>query len=177
MQYRGPGHAAPAIVASGLRNSQRFAWQPGTGRLIANDHGPSGFDGPEAYDEVDEVVPGGNYGWPVAIGTDTGAGRFVAPLRVYVAPIAPSGATFVTRARSRWAGDYVLAALRGIQLRRLVFRGGRIVRDRPLLTGRFGRLRTVVEGPDGGLYVLTSNRDGRGSPEDSDDRVLRMTAR
>jgi glucose/arabinose dehydrogenase len=173
-QYRGPGHAAPAIVAMGLRNSQGFDWQPGTGRLIANDHGPTGFDGPEGYDEVDDLVAGGNYGWPLAIGDDTGGGRFIAPLLLYVAPIAPSGATFVTHARSRWAGDYVLAALRGTQLRRLVFRGGAIMRDEPLLTGRFGRLRTVVEGPRGGLYVLTSNRDGRGDPTAGDDRILRV---
>jgi glucose/arabinose dehydrogenase len=173
-RYRGPGHAHPHIVAMGLRNSQGFDWQPGTRRLIANDHGPSGFDGPEGYDEVDEIVQGGNYGWPQAIGDDTGGGRFTAPLRVYPDPIAPSGATFVSRPGSRWTGDYVLAALRGEQLRRLVLRGGRVVRDQPLLQGRYGRLRTIVEGPRGCLYVLTSNRDGRGYPAATDDRILRI---
>jgi glucose/arabinose dehydrogenase len=173
-QYRGPGRATPTVIAMGLRNSQGFDWQPGTGRLIANDHGPSGFDGPEGYDEIDEIVAGGNYGWPLVIGDDTGGGRFTAPLRVYVDPIAPSGATFVSRPGSRWTGDYVLAALRGEQLRRLVLRGGRVVRDQPLLRGRFGRLRTVVEGPRGCLYVLTSNRDGRGFPTAADDRILRV---
>ena len=173
-QYRGGGHAVPAVLASGLRNSQGFAWQPGSGRLIANDHGPTGFDGPEGYDEVNELLPGGDYGWPDAIGADTGGGRFVAPVQVYVAPIAPSGATFVTDRRSRWYGDYLLAALRGTQLRRLVLDGGRIVRDVPLLAGRFGRLRTVVQGPRGELYVLTSNRDGRGEPVARDYRILRV---
>jgi len=173
-QYRGPGHAAPQIVAMGLRNSQGFDWQPGTGRLIANDHGPSGFDGPEGYDEVDEIVAGGNYGWPRAIGFDTAGGVFSAPLRVYVEAIAPSGATFVSRPGSRWTGDYLLAALRGTQLRRLVLDGGRVTRDQPVLGGRFGRLRTVVEGPRGCLYVLTSNRDGRGDPTAGDDRILRV---
>ena len=96
-QYRGPGPAAPEIVASGLRNAQGFDWEPGTGRLIATDHGPSGFDGPEGFDEVDEIVPGGNYGWPLAIGYDTGGGLFSPPLRVWKEAIAPSGATFVTR--------------------------------------------------------------------------------
>jgi glucose/arabinose dehydrogenase len=173
-QYRGPGHAHPHIVAMGLRNSQGFDWQPGTRRLIANDHGPTGFDGPEGYDEVDEIVQGGNYGWPQAIGGDTDGGRFIAPLRVYVAPIAPSGATFVSWPGSRWTGDYLLAALRGAQLRRLVLRGERVVRDERLLRGRFGRLRTVVEGPRGCLYILTSNRDGRGYPTAADDRILRL---
>jgi glucose/arabinose dehydrogenase len=173
-QYHGPGHVRPQIIASGLRNSQGFDWQPGTGRLIANDHGPTGFDGPEGYDEVDEIVAGGNYGWPLAIGDDTGGGRFRAPLRTYVAPIAPSGATFVSRSGSRWTGDYLLAALRGSQLRRLVLRGARVVREQSLLRGRFGRLRTIVEGPRGCLYVLTSNRDGRGLPAAGDDRILRV---
>jgi glucose/arabinose dehydrogenase len=173
-QYRGTGQAVPALVATGLRNSQGFDWQPGTGRLIANDHGPSGFDGPEGYDEVDEIVPGGNYGWPVVLGAATGGGAFEAPLRVYRDPIAPSGATFVSRRGSRWTGSYLLAALRGEQLRRLVLRRGHVVRDRPLLTGRFGRLRTVVEGPGGAIYALTSNRDGRGLPRAGDDRILRI---
>jgi glucose/arabinose dehydrogenase len=173
-QYRGDGPVVPTIAASGLRNSQGFDWQPGTNRLIANDHGPSGFDGPEGYDEIDEIVPGGNYGWPQAFGAETGGGRFTAPLRVYREAIAPSGAAFVTRRGSRWTGDYILAALRGQQLRRLEIRDGHVVRDTPLLTGRFGRLRTVVEGPDGALYVLTSNRDGRGAPTAEDDRILRI---
>jgi glucose/arabinose dehydrogenase len=173
-QYRGPGPATPAVLAGGLRNPQGFDWEPGTGRLIATDHGPSGFDGPEGYDEVDEIVPGGNYGWPEVIGYDTGGGLFTAPLRVWFAPIAPSGATFVTRRGSRWTGDYLVATLRGKTLRRLELRDGRVVRDEPLLFGRYGRLRTVVEGPGGWLYLLTSNRDDRGSPIKADDRVLRL---
>jgi glucose/arabinose dehydrogenase len=173
-QYRGAVHAAPEVVARGLRNSQGFDWEPASGRIVATDHGPSGFDGPEGYDEVNAIVPGGNYGWPQAIGDDTGGGRYTAPLRVYRAAIAPSGATFVSRRGSRWTGDFLLAALRGTQLRRLELRDGRVVADRLLLSGRYGRLRTVVEGPDGCIYVLTSNRDGRGYPTATDDRILRV---
>src|SRR5215211_5879464 len=106
--------------------------------------------------------------------TATGDGRFIAPLRVYRAPIAPSGATFVSRRGSRWTGDFLFAALRGEQLRRLVRRDGRVVRDQSLLFGRFGRLRTGVEGLHGCLYALTSNRDGRGYPTAGDDRILRV---
>ena len=47
--------------------------------------------------------------------------------------------------------------------------------DETLFKGDYGRLRTVVEGPDGDLYVLTSNQDGRGAPSDDDDRILRIT--
>jgi glucose/arabinose dehydrogenase len=86
-QYRGPGDAASQILASGLRNSQGPDWQPGTARLIANDHGPNGFDGSEGYDEINAIVSGGIYGWPEVIGNDTGGGRFIAPLRLHLAPI------------------------------------------------------------------------------------------
>jgi quinoprotein glucose dehydrogenase len=171
-QYRGTG-GRPEMISIGHRNPQGFDWQPDTGRLIATEHGPTGFDGPEGYDEINEIVQGGNYGWPRVFGS--GDPRFTDPLRVYVKPIAPSGATFVTRPGSRWTGDYLFACLRGAQLRRLVFQGARIVTDEPLLTGRYGRLRTVVEGPRGALYVLTSNRDGRGVVRRGDDRILRLT--
>jgi len=89
-----------------------------------------------------------------------------------LAKIAPSGGAFVKRVGLPWTGDYVLAALRGESLHRLRLSNGRTVVDEELLRGEFGRLRTVREGPDGCLYVLTSNRDGRGTPRPGDDRVL-----
>jgi len=171
-QYRSAQPVRPAVVGRGLRNPQSFDWQPGTGTLVSNDYGPSGFDGPGGYDEVNRIVLGGNYGWPDVIGYDTDSGKFSAPLRVYRKPIAPSGGAFVKRVGLPWTGDYVLAALRGESLHRLRLSNGRTVVDEELLRGEFGRLRTVREGPDGCLYVLTSNRDGRGTPRPGDDRVL-----
>ena len=79
--------------------------------------------------------------------------------------MAPSGATF-------WEGAFWFATLRGEALRRLSLDDGS---EDVLLENEYGRLRTVRVGPDGALYVLTSNRDGRGSPEDGDDRVLRLS--
>jgi glucose/arabinose dehydrogenase len=172
-QYRGAG-GQPEVISLGHRNPQGFDWEPRTRRLIATEHGPSeGIDGPEGFDEVNRIVQGGNYGWPSVYGFDQAG--FEAPLRVYRRPLAPAGGAFVTRRRSAWTGDFVFASLRGEQLRRLVFRDGRLVSEQPLLAGRFGRLRTVVEGPGGALYVLTSNRDGRGTPRAPDDRILRIT--
>jgi glucose/arabinose dehydrogenase len=167
-QYRG-GPSTPEVVSLGHRNAQGFDWEPGSGRLISTEHGPSGADGPQGYDEINAIREGANYGWPQVFGDDHGS--FAAPLRVYREAIAPSGATFTA------GGDYFFANLRGESLRRLRLDGDRVVRDEVLLEGRYGRLRTVVEGPDGALYVLTSNRDGRGSPEDGDDRILRVTLR
>jgi glucose/arabinose dehydrogenase len=171
-QYRGRGHAQPAIVSSGHRNAQGFDWQPRSGRLVSTEHGPTGFDGPEGWDEINVIVQGANYGWPDVFGADQRP--FTQPLIVYPEPLAPSGATFVTRPGSRWAGDFIFACLRGEQLRRLVFSGDRVVADEPLLQNRYGRLRTVVEGPHGDLFALTSNRDGRGAPVAGDDRILRI---
>jgi glucose/arabinose dehydrogenase len=172
-QYRGAG-GRPEIISRGHRNPQGFDWQPGSGRLIATEHGPTqGVDGPGGFDEINSIVKGGDYGWPDAYGFAQGG--FNAPLRVYREPEAPSGATFVTRRGSAWTGSFVFACLRGEELRRLVFRGGRTVADQPLLQRRYGRLRTVVEGPRGALYVLTSNRDGRGRPHRGDDRILRIS--
>jgi glucose/arabinose dehydrogenase len=172
-QYRGDG-GRPAIVSRGHRNPQGFDWEPRTGRLIATEHGPTeGVDGPGGYDEVNEIVSGGNYGWPRVYGFDQSG--FNAPLRVYRRALAPAGATFVTRRGSAWTGDFIFACLRGEQLRRLDLRGDEITADEPVLSGRFGRLRTVVEGPAGNLYVLTSNRDDRGLPGERDDRILRIT--
>jgi glucose/arabinose dehydrogenase len=171
-QYHGVA-SRPEIVSLGHRNPQGFDWEPGTDRLISTEHGPSGGDGPQGFDEINEIREGANYGWPEVFGEDHG--DFTAPLRVYDEAIAPSGATFVTRDGSAWTGDYLFATLRGEALRRIRLDGDRVVLDEALLEGEYGRLRTVVEGPGGALYVLTSNRDGRGSPDDGDDRILRIT--
>lgn len=172
-QYHAAAPVRPEIFSSGHRNSQGFDWEPGTNRLIATEHGPSGNDGPRGFDEINLVLQGRNYGWPAAVGSVHSG--FEAPLRMYKRAIAPAGATFVTRDGSAWTGDYLFANLIGKQLRHLRFNGEELVVDEPLLEEKYGRLRTVVEGPDGALYVLTSNRDGRGAPVADDDRILRLT--
>ena len=101
-------------------------------------------------------------------------GEFQAPLTVYDDSIAPSGATFVSLPGSAWTGDYLFGALIGEQVRRLSLDGGEVTENEALFEGEFGRVRTVVEGPDGALYALTSNRDGRGDPREGDDRVIRI---
>jgi Glucose / Sorbosone dehydrogenase len=87
------------------------------------------------------------------------------PLRLYAdRTVAPSGTSFVTLSSSAWSGSLVMAGLRSEELRRLSIDGHRISAEELLLEEEFGRLRTVAEGPDGTLYALTSNRDGRGTP-------------
>ena len=166
-QYRGKG-GRPEVFSTGHRNPQGLDWQPGTDRLVSDEHGPDGND------EINFLRKGANYGWPTVDGEQTESG-LVGPEVVYPESIAPSGATFVRKPGSAWTGDYLIGALVGEQLRRLTInRSGKVTRNEALFEGEFGRLRTVVEAPDGSLYVLTNNRDGRGSPKDGDDRILRI---
>ena len=165
--YRSDGTGnAIEVVSSGHRNPQGFDWHPDTDQLYENEHGPEGFD------EVNLIEQNGNYGWPDAVGADHEG--FTAPLAVYDESIAPSGSTFVHLPGSEWTGDYLMGALVGEQIRRLRFDGEEVTVNEPLFEGELGRVRTVVEGPDGALYALTSNRDGRGSPTADDDRIVRI---
>ena len=169
--YRG-APVRPEILASGLRHPQGLAWQPGTGRLYATDHGASGFDGPSGDDELDLIVPGGNYGWPRVRGA--AQSPYLGPAHLWPQTIAPAGVAFVSQPGSSWTGSALVTGLLGKQLRRLTFDDARVVGDEPLLVGQYGRLRAVVEAPDGAMWVTTSNRDGRGSPTSGDDRILRI---
>jgi glucose/arabinose dehydrogenase len=166
------------IFSLGHRNSQGLDWQPGSGLQFQTEHGPSGFDGPGGGDEVNIVEAGKNYGWPIIHHRQTRAG-LVSPLLEFTPAIAPSGASFVRGpALPSFAGDFFFAALRGERLVRVRFapqdpRRVALVED--LFTGEYGRLREVMSGPDGALYVSTSNRDGRGRVREKDDRILRIS--
>ena len=164
--YRGAG-GRPEIFSLGHRNFQGFDWEPGTGRLVQDEHGAEGND------EINVLRRGRNYGWPEVEGEESAAG-FVSPIAVYDESIAPSGGTFVSLPGSEWTGDYLFACLIGGQIRRARLDGDRVTIDESLFQGDFGRLRTVVEGPDGALYALTNNTDGRGEPQEGDDRLLRI---
>ena len=166
------GAVTPEVVAKGLRHPQGLAWQPGTGRLWVTDHGPSGFDGPSGDDELDLITPGGNYGWPLVRGADHKS--FIAPAHLWTTTIAPAGLAFITQPGSTWTGKALVAGLLGKQLRLLSFAGDRVTDDQPLYVDTYGRLRAVVEAPDGSIWVTTSNRDALGKPVPDDDRILRI---
>ncbi len=164
------------VYALGLRNPQGLAWHPITRQLFASDHGPSGGPPSCCHDELNLVEAGGNYGWPAVFGVG-GAPRFTDPiLESGNETWAPSGIDFGTDGPVR--GVLFVAALRGQHLRLVWlvppdFR--RVERQAVLFQDEYGRLRDVVAGPDGAIYLLTSNRDGRGSPRPGDDKVLRVT--
>ncbi len=163
------------VYSYGHRNPQGLAWQPKTARLYATEHGPSGFQGC-CRDEVNFIEPGKNFGWPEVRGDETREGMVSPVIHAGTSETwAPAGATFVTR--GPWAGSLLFTGLRGQTLYRVQLdpsdprKAGQLERH---FYRRFGRLRDVLEGPDGNLYLLTSNRDGRGSPINDDDRIIRM---
>jgi glucose/arabinose dehydrogenase len=145
----------------GHRNVQGLAWDA-DGRLFATEFGQN------RVDEINLIERGGNYGWPEVEGTG-GGDRFRDPLVTWpVSQASPSGAAIAD-------GTLYVAALRGERLWSVPLDGGGGVgRPRALLVGAYGRLRHAAVAPDRSLWVLTSNRDGRGDPAADDDRVLRF---
>jgi quinoprotein glucose dehydrogenase len=169
------------VYSYGHRNPQGLAWQPSTGRLFASEHGPSGEFGRFGHDEINIIVKGGNYGWPKVIGAG-GMKEYVDPIVVWKKATPPSGMTFYRGDLiGHLKGDLLVATLRSESLIRLKFAGtGERVFlierwfTNPSGGGKYGRTRDVVEGPDGALYFLTNNTDGRGSPRNGDDRIYRI---
>jgi glucose/arabinose dehydrogenase len=163
------------VYSYGHRNPQGLAWQAGTSRLYATEHGPSGFQGC-CRDEVNFIEAGKNYGWPEIRGDETKDGM-VAPM-VHAGTSetwAPAGAVFATL--GPWAGSLLFTGLRGQTLYRIELDANdprKTAKLERLYYRRFGRLRDIAKGPDGSLYLLTSNRDGRGNPAVDDDKVLRI---
>jgi glucose/arabinose dehydrogenase len=168
------------VFTLGHRNPQGLDWQPGTGALFASEHGPSGFDGPGGGDEINLVLAGRNYGWPTVHHQERQPGLEAALLE-FTPAIAPAGMTFYSgKAVSGLAGDLFVATLRGEHLLRITF--DRADSRKPSRTERlfereFGRIRDVAEGPDGWIYLCTSNRDGRGKVRDGDDKIVRVRSR
>ncbi|MFB9378216.1 PQQ-dependent sugar dehydrogenase [Kineococcus gynurae] len=143
----------------GHRNPQGLGWDS-TGRLIAAEFGQDRFD------ELNVIRPGGNYGWPEVEGAGDGGGRFVAPVQTWpTSEASPSGIAVTSDA-------VYVAGLRGERLWRVPLTPeGPTGSPEPYLEGTLGRLRTVELGPDGDLWLLTSNTF-RGEPRGGDDRLV-----
>jgi glucose/arabinose dehydrogenase len=171
--FVGQQHARPEIWTFGHRNAQGMDWQPGSNLMFQTEHGPSGFDGPGGGDEVNIVEKGKNYGWPTIHHTQTAPG-LESPLLEYTPACAPaSGSFYRGSVFSQFKGNFFFGCLRGERLIRVVLDGRRVVSQEDLVKN-YGRIREVAEGPDGYLYLSTSNRDGRGKPASDDDRILRL---
>lgn len=144
------------VLSLGHRNPQGLAWAD-DGALYASEFGQ------DTWDELNRIEPGANYGWPAVEGI-AGDARFADPLQQWrPGEASPSGMAVA-------AGSLWIAHLRGQAVRQvpLAEPSTSIVHWQ----GRFGRMRDVARGPDGALWVLTGNTDGRGSPAGGDDRIL-----
>ncbi|MFB4267614.1 PQQ-dependent sugar dehydrogenase [Nonomuraea sp. GTA35] len=158
-----PGNPFGTLVYSyGHRNVQGLAWD-GSGRLFASEFGAN------TYDEVNRIEPGGNYGWPEVEGRGDDQ-RYINPILTWsTAESSPSGMAYANG--SLWVG-----ALRGARLWQIPLgEDGSAGAPVAHFTDRYGRLRAVAATPDGKLWVGTSNKDGRGSPKDGDDRIMSVT--
>lgn len=162
--------ALPEIWSYGHRNPQGLVLAP-DGALWAHEHGPQGGD------EINLIAPGHNYGWPVIShgenygGGPIGSGRsaqvgMTQPLHYWVPSIAPSGMAFVTSTRygKDWVGNLLVGSLKFGYLNRIALSApfsGRVLREHKLLAELGERIRDVRQGPDGWLYVLTDQAQGR----------------
>ncbi len=166
--------AGSPVYSLGHRNVQALAWHPQTGALYAAEHGPTGEFGWCCHDEVNRIVPGGNYGWPHVVG-HAGDARFLDPVVESGEARFPPGGIAFPRAGA-WSGDLLLGSLAGGQLWRFTLSadGEGVVARELLVAGQYGRLRALATGPDGAVYLATSNRDGRGMAGAQDDRILRV---
>ena len=155
-----PG-AMPSIYSYGHRNPQGTAIHPVTGELWVSEHGPRGGD------ELNLIIPGHNYGWPVisyGINYDgtvltelTEKEGLEQPVSYWTPSIAPCGMTFITGDRySKWKDNLLVGSLRFQYLERVVLNGHSVMHREKLLEG-IGRVRNVVIGPDGLIYVAIEN--------------------
>jgi len=158
-----PGNPFPGspVWSYGHRNVQGIAWDS-AGRMWASEFGQN------TWDELNVITPGSNYGWPTVEGAEARSG-FIDPVRQWrTDDTSPSGIAVGPD------GSVFLAALRGESLWKVpVNADGSTGEPQRLLRGDYGRLRDVLVGPDGNLWIVTNNTS-RGTPKPGDDRVVRL---
>ena len=154
------------IFSYGHRNPQGLAFDKATNTIYENEHGPRGGD------EINVLVTGKNYGWPkITYGVDyTGLpisdkvamDGMEQPLLYWVPSIAPSGMTFYDKDLfADWKGDLLVSALAGEQLRRVELKAGKVLKQETFLTELKTRFRNITTAPDGSIWVLTDEPEGK----------------
>lgn len=160
--------ARKEIWSYGHRNPQGMAFEPQTKLFYATEHGPTGGD------EINIVKKGANYGWPIIHHQETKTGM-LNPLLEYTPSIGPSEAVFYQgNVFPQLRGNLLVACLRGESILRIVMEKDKIIKQEILLKKQYGRIRSLVVGPDGYLYISTSNFD---LPESKGERPYDMILR
>jgi glucose/arabinose dehydrogenase len=162
------------IYSYGHRNPQGIDWFDNL--MFSSEHGPSGELG-YAHDEINFIIKGANYGWPIVVGISNDK-KFKDPiLDTGEETWAPSGISFYKgNIYPELKNKLLVATLRGKHLRiiEIDFKEIKVLNHYAILSNLLGRIRDVVEGPDGYIYIATSNKDGRGIPALDDDRIVKL---
>ena len=164
------------VWSYGHRNPQGIDWQPESGLMYSTEHGPSGFDGPQGGDEINLIQAGGNYGWPLVSHDKVKEGT-IAPIIQFTPAEAPASLSFYSSdVLPMFTGNLFFGALRGeglVMIKLSDSDPSEIILVEKIISN-FGRVRDVVQGPDGFIYFSTSNRDGRGRAQEGDDHIYRV---
>ena len=151
------------VYSLGHRNPQGMTWD-NDGNLYVAEFGP------EKNDEINLIQAGKNYGWPEE--QCSGDKFFEDALLCYDPSIEPGGILYYSGDSLNFESSFIMASMRAANLYQLDFEEG-LSSQKSILSG-IGRVRDVVQGPDGSLYVITSNTDGKGFPDSMDDKLLRI---
>ena len=158
------------IYSLGHRNPEGLAWNS-ENVLYESEHGSI------AHDEINIIEPGKNYGWPIVEGNEEATTNIIQKPLIQSGneTWAPSGITFISQ--GPWKNKLLMANLRGQQLILITLdeKGVAVTMVESLLKGEYGRLREVIEGKDGSIFLTTSNMDGRGNPNINDDKIIQLT--
>ena len=152
------------VFSLGHRNPQGMAWDK-KGNLYVTELGPT------KNDEINLIKPGQNYGWPEQ--ECSGKENYVNSIMCYDPSIEPGGIVFYTGDKLGYADNLIMATLRGSNLYKLEIADNEVLSQKSILSGA-GRIRDVEQGQDGYLYIITSNTDGKGFPDKTDDQLLRI---
>jgi glucose/arabinose dehydrogenase len=151
------------VFSLGHRDPQGMAWNKDANLYLTE-------SGPTKNDEINLIKKGDNYGWPEQ---ECGGDRFASPVMCYDPSIEPGGIVFYSGDKLEYKDSMIMATLRGANLYKLDISGDGMLSQKSILSGA-GRIRDVAEGPDGYLYIITSNTDGKGFPDRTDDKLMRI---
>ena len=151
------------VYSLGHRNPQGMTWDDDRNLYVAE-------FGPEKNDEINVILAGKNYGWPEQ--ECSGNENFENAVLCYDPSIEPGGILFYTGDKFDFEFPFIMASMRASNVYQVDFDEG-LSSQKSILSG-IGRVRDVVQGPDGYLYVITSNTDGKGFPAANDDKLLRI---